>query len=231
MKSFCSPSSQRGNALFIILIAVVLFAALSYALSQGGNSTAGLEHEKTRLLASDVIDIGNNMAEATAKLRLRGVTDTNISFENSVVSGYANAACTSDACKVFAFDGGGKDWETPSTGVNGNVDMGFTGSLAVTNMGTSSADLVMIVPDISYGTCVKINSLLSIDNATHTPNVIASVAANKFTGSYSGSPVSITGTELDGQKSGCFKITTASGTAFGGALSGIYVFYQVLITR
>lgn len=227
-----SPSlSQRGSSLFIILIAIALFAALSYALSRGGDSTKGLSNEKTRLLASDVIDIGNNLADATIKLRLHNIKDTDISFENSVVSGYTNAACTSDTCKVFAFDGGGKDWEAISTDVNGAIDMGITGDLAIADIGTSSADLVMIIPELSLDICNRINSLVGIDT-TGTPTVIASATANKFTGTYSGAPTSITSTQIDGHKSGCFQITAASGTAVTGApLADTYTFYQVLLSR
>ena len=231
MKIPSSISSQRGSSLFIILIAIALFAALSYAISRSGQGTAGLSREKIRLLASDTIDIGNGLAEAVIKLRLRGIADTKISFENAIVSGYTNAACSSGTCKVFDFDGGGKDWETIPADINGGVEMGVTGNLAVQNMGSTAADLVMIIPALSSDICNKINSLLGVDTSA-TPSVIASITANKFTGTYSGSPTSITSSQLDGQKSGCFRITTASGTAVTGApLSNTYTFYQVLLAR
>ena len=99
----------------MILIAVALFAALSYALSQQRDGTKGLSTEKVRLLASDVIDMGNGLADANARLRLRRIADTAISFENSTVIGYINPNCTDDSCKIFAFDGGGRDWENPVT--------------------------------------------------------------------------------------------------------------------
>lgn len=228
-----SPShAQRGSSLFIILVAVALFAALSYALSQQGDGVRSLSNEKIRLLASDVIDMGNGLADATSRLRLHGVAETAISFENSIIGGYANADCTAGTCKVFDFDGGGKDWETPTIEINGAVDMGISGDLAIKNIGTASADLVAIIPDLSDDICTRINTLLNLPGGSSGPSVIATATATKFTGAYSGAPTLLTSTQIDGQKSGCVEITSASGSAFTGTpLSSTNVFYQVLLAR
>ncbi len=215
----------------MILIAIALFVALSYALSQGGGGN-NVTKEKTRLAASNVIDLGTGLAEAATRLRLHNVADTKISFENSVVAGYTNAACSTGSCKVFDFNGGGKDWETPSTDINNGTDIGITGSLAIKNMGSSNADLVMLMPNISSSICSTINILLGIHDSSTTPAVIATVTATKFTGAYSGAPTMITHSQLDGQKSGCFQITTATGSAFSGTpLTNSYTFYQILLAR
>ncbi len=232
MKNSKLYSAQSGSSLFIILIAVVLFAALSYTLSQQRDSGATLSSERIRLLASDVIDMGNKLSDSVARLRLRQVASTKVSFENTVIAGYANAACTSDTCKIFAFNGGGRDWETPTPDINGGIDWGFTGDVAIKNIGSDEADLVAVLPNISLDICNRINILIGIYAAGGAPTILAAVAANKFVGAYSGAPVSITGAQIDGQKSACIKITAASGTAFVGApLADTYVFYQVLEDR
>lgn len=232
MKNSKSASSQSGSSLFIILIAVALFAALSYAISQQGSSVGPISSERIRLLASDVIDMGNKLSDSVARVRLRQVSNTKISFENTIIAGYTNAACTTDSCKIFTFDGGGKDWETPTPDINSGIDWGYTGSVAIQNIGGDSADLVALLPNISQDICNRINTLIGIYGSGGTPTVLAAVTANKFTGAYAGVPVSITGAQIDGQKSACIQITTASGTALTGApLANTYVFYQVLEAR
>jgi hypothetical protein len=225
-------SSQTGSSLFIILIAVALFAALSYVISQQRESGKSLSNERTRLLASDVIDMGNKLADSVGRLRLRQIANTKISFENTVVSGYANAACTTDNCKIFAFDGGGRDWEKTTLDINSGKEWGFTGDWGIKNMGSDDADLVAFLPNVTLDICNRINILIGLYAAGGTPTVIAAATANKFTGAFAGSPVSITDAQIDGQKSACIEITAPAGTAFVGTpYSTDYVFYQVLEAR
>lgn len=229
---FSDHTSERGSSLFIILFAVALFAALTYAISQQRNGSASLSLEKLRLLAEDVMDMGNGMADATSRVRLRRIPDTAISFENDSVAGYTNAACTEEACKIFAYDGGGKDWEKPSSDVNQGTDWGFTGDIAIQDIGTTDADLVAILPHLSEALCNQINMMIGLYGSTGTPLVVAAVPANKFTGTYHATPSVVSGTYVNGQKSACIKVTTASGTAVSGSpLNNTYLFYQVLESR
>ena len=95
--------SERGNALLYILIAVALIAALSYVVSRGqrGN-TSTLTDQQARLAAQEIIDYGNDLANAVQKLRLRGCTDTQVSFENNIVTEYTNPNAPADkSCHVF----------------------------------------------------------------------------------------------------------------------------------
>lgn len=216
----------------MILMCIVLFAALSYALSQQRNEGTALSAEKLRLVSSDVIDMGNSLSEATARLRLRRIAEDRISFQNDRVAGYTNPVCTSDECKIFAYDGGGKEWETPSPDINQGTDWGFTGDLAVQDIGTANADLVGILPHLSESVCNQINRMIGLYGNSGNPSVVATMMANKFTGSYNATPTLISGAIFNGQTSGCIKVTAASGSAVsGGPLSNTYVFYQVLESR
>lgn len=75
-------SKYSGNVLFLILLAVALFAALSYAVTQssrsGGNSISG---EQAELFAAQIVQYASNMEQTIQRLRLsNGCRDTQISF-------------------------------------------------------------------------------------------------------------------------------------------------------
>lgn len=224
--SFLGP--ERGSGFLMILTAIVLFAALSYAISRQSGGTKGLSEERQKLGASEIIDAGTRFADTVSRLRLKGISSTGISFENTVVSGYTNGGCSSDSCKVFAFDGGGLDWEMPVAGVNGGEDWGFSGSVSLTDAGTSDPDLLAVFPDISLDVCSRLNVLLGLHDAVTSPPLIPAATFDKFTGTYSALST-INAPLINGKKSGCLQITTGDGTAIAGApLTGKYYFIQVL---
>jgi hypothetical protein len=79
--------AERGNVMFYILIAVALLAALIFAVAQSGRGNIQqVSEEKARLFATEIIQYTGTMANGVAQLRLRGVRDTEISFDNPVVS-------------------------------------------------------------------------------------------------------------------------------------------------
>ncbi len=226
-----TTNPQSGSTIFYILIAVVLFAALTYALTRGADSGRNLSAEKTRLLASELLDTGNRFAEAVSRLRLKGVADTSISFENGAT--YANAGCTTDACKVFSFNGAGLEWEDAPTSVNTGQAWGFTGDIAIDEVGSTAADLVAFLPGLTQAICHRINVLTAIEGESAFPPLFAGgTLANKFAGAYNGTPVTVNPASIKGKKSGCVQFISISGTAVTGSpLSQTYVFYQVLIAR
>ncbi len=224
------PSGQRGSTLFIILIAVALFAALSYAISRSSSSGKDLTQEKTHMLATEILDTGNRLAETVSVMRLHGTKDTELSFEYD--GNYVNAACLDETCKVFSFDGGGINWETPAPGANNGEDWAYTGDIAISSIGTDAADLVAILPGLSVGACHRINVVLGLEAESAAPPVMSDFSADHFTGTYNVAPVNFNPAALSGQKSGCFNIASLSGTVVAAPpLLNTYVFYQVLRSR
>ena len=64
---------QSGNVLFIILIAVALFAALSYAVVGSSRNTGGnIDDENTHLIASEILNYVSSVETAFTRLRARG---------------------------------------------------------------------------------------------------------------------------------------------------------------
>jgi hypothetical protein len=236
---------ESGNALFYIFAAIALLAALTYAVSHSGRtSVSDLTKDRVRLLAGEVISYGDSVAKGTAMLRLRGIPATSIDLDNSVLTGYDNAACTTADCAVFDPDGGGVNYVIPPTdwldsSFSGQGDYGqayFDGHSCVPLVGsghtdcdsdsTDNEELVMFVPFVRKQLCTQINDLLSVGNPGGDAPVVSDCAfGTKFTGSF-GDGTAIDAPELAGKTAGCFRYDGGCGGA-----GGSYHFYQVLIAR
>ena len=158
-----------------ILLAVALIVGLTAALSRGGRvSHNALSDQQAKIAAQEIIDYGNAVAAAVQKLRLRGCSETEISFENDVAAGYANGTNTS--CRVFHPDGGALSWKTPpaeylnssfssGTGygtyiINANnciVNVGTDGPAA----GCDPQELILMLPYIKDEIRDQINAILT----------------------------------------------------------------------
>ncbi|MGB4107638.1 MAG: hypothetical protein WBK55_07560 [Alphaproteobacteria bacterium] len=239
--------SQRGSALFIILVAVVLFAALAFAVGEmmrGGNPNT-ITIEKARLAGSEIMAYSQAMRRAAQNIKIsNGCADMDISVENTTVAGYVHTPVASDACKLFHSDGGGlvyqapvDDWldtATPAPALRGqwyfpaNTCIPGTGS-APAGCGSDSADneaIIAILPFINEQLCLQLNDLLGVDNPGGNPPVETGdawpVAATKYAGAQDD------GTKLDqsGKMAGCFE-----GDAASTPPSDTYHFFQVLVPR
>lgn len=179
--------TQRGNILFLILLAVVLFAALSYAVTQSmrvGGKDGGSERAKAS--ASAVLNYMTLIEQTIQRLTLvNGCTLSQISFQNNVDPNYTNTgAPSSKKCHIFDPSGGGLTWQTPPAGVTLNsitdpTPWYFT-LAAVVNIGTHQdtvsdrcvtkasadravcVDLVGALFDVSKGFCEAVNDMQNI---------------------------------------------------------------------
>ena len=117
-----SDQSSRGNALFLILIAVALFAALSYAVTKSGRGGGTISKEKALLDAASLVNFGNAINAAVQRMIITGTAapDTLV-FETAFKSGVP--CSTGDKC-VFAPEGGGLNPPFPLA--RGNREIGQT---------------------------------------------------------------------------------------------------------
>lgn len=77
--------SESGNVIFIILIAVVLFGALSMAVTQSSRSGGDLSQEQARLYAMELLQFYNAMSNAVSNLiNIRGCSENELDFANDV---------------------------------------------------------------------------------------------------------------------------------------------------
>lgn len=95
--------TQKGNILFLILLAVVLFAALSYAVtsSMRGGGQDGMSEEAARAAAAQLINAAALVENTVMRMGL------SMPYQNIQYWTGTNTGCASNACRVFHPDGGG----------------------------------------------------------------------------------------------------------------------------
>ncbi len=211
---------QNGNALFLILIAVALFAALSYAITSTGRGGGNVNNEQFEINLSRVLQTMEAHYNGIIRMKMiDGVADTEFSFEGGdwpgwVEASYANGNCTSAACKVFASDGGGVNADRPPVDISKdgstNVYYAFTGNIYAPGFGADDQPELLMGLLVSQETCIKVNERLGIDNPSGAPPQLPGSAllfAGAFDGTYTAGASGINNTlpaELEGKSTGCF---------------------------
>lgn len=102
-------SQQNGNILFLILIAVALFAALSYAVtssSRSGNPSVSKEKAQLAAGVSDSCSAAVNTGTMRVKM-VNGCTDSQISFELPDGSNANPSAPSNKKCHIYHPAGAG----------------------------------------------------------------------------------------------------------------------------
>ena len=103
---------QKGNVLFLILIAVALFAALSYAVTQSSRGDGNADSEQDQLKVSEFLNYATSIKVAVDRLRLiNGCDADEINF-------WADG-------HLFGTNDGGFGWnaDNPSSPVDGSCDV------------------------------------------------------------------------------------------------------------
>lgn len=234
--NFCM-GNQNGNALFLILIAVALFAALSYAMTSSGRGGGGIEKEQAMLGASQIVQYVASIEQAIQKMRIFGCNDDEISFiydsdgdgtvETNGEDEYYNPNTNDDSCKIFNTAGGGLSFLSPPENIltTSGEPYRFTGAMEVTGgVGTNADELIVFIRNIDKDACLSINENLGIPNpGGDAPIENNSTTHLQFVGTYDGSAriIGDNATELAGKYAGCYYNT----------LDTRYEYYQVLLAR
>lgn len=164
-------SKERGNVLFLILIAVALFAALSYAVTSSSRSGGGDASSETNLVSSaSVTQYPATIRTSLIRMLIGGYTVEEIFFDPPADFGANLTTIALQKRGIFHPLGGG------ATFVNAGSDLSAAGTkqawifnsrYQVLNVGTDAADnganeLIAFLPGIKKGICKKINDQLGI---------------------------------------------------------------------
>ncbi len=184
-----TPGNANGNVMVIILIMIALLAAVTITITRMGDNTAEVSQEEASVIASQVLRQAKTIANGVDGLLAKGCSITQLSFENSTVTGYTNAQSPSDkSCWLFDAAGAGLSFPTPPPKANdGSKQWIFDRNQAVLGVGperetgvanTSSTcnaatpncqDLVMLLPLVDMNVCKAINFLLGLSSYAASP--------------------------------------------------------------
>lgn len=162
-------AGESGNVFLIILIGIGLFVALMFTFSRGmQQGTDSLSGREAELAASDIVSYGQQLQRGVERVIARGISETDISFANTVDTNYTNTNCSgTNDCLVFDPQGGAVTWKEPPARVNYTSASYFIGPNRVgtadgttLNIGTDARDLVLMLP-VNEVVCKAINSLTS----------------------------------------------------------------------
>lgn len=217
-------TAQAGNALFFILIAVVLLGFLTMILSRGGSSVdQSGDFERDRIIAGQVLRYAKSIETAIQEMKLRDISENDISFENTeTATDYTNASCDDATdrsfpeCQLFDVDGSGLTYRN-FPNANDGSDWIFTGA---NNVGTTAGpvgstaarsgnDIIMLLPNVDNTLCIQINRDLDVGTAGTLPVETTGIATTAFTGAFAaGGPTILDGDptpfELNNETAGCF---------------------------
>lgn len=238
-------AKQKGNALWYILIAIVLLAALSYAITRSsrfGSASMVLSGQVDTSVA-ELLSYADTLRDTVARLRLRGCSETGLNFAHADWADpakYINPAAPNDgSCDVFASTGGSLLWKTPPTLAQstGATEYLITGAQAVKQVGTdntasAASTELLLIARVTADMCSGINRRLDISGTPAfaagslaippTSGSMVYGAAGTFGfGTSLGTGTAPNAAETNGQRAGCYRQTG----------DNAYLFYQVLLAR
>lgn len=217
-------SKQSGNALLIIMIGVALFAALMMVITRNNRYDTG-STEKAAIDAQLITSYADKINGAVQSLMLQN---------RCMASQLGFSSTGSGTCQVYDHSGagGGMTYQTPpaeavdtaSATADGSSLAGsyyVEGNVVVTNAGSTSPDLIFVMPFVTQAVCAQINQITS--NSTSIPTVAADAFdGTTYTGTYASTyTLTTSGTT---NSSGCFQST-------GSKPGAGYHYYSVLIAN
>lgn len=229
-------ASERGNALFIVLIAIALFGALTIAISNSGSGQADIDDEKLALMATEMAQVAAEISDATNRLiAVNGCTAEQISYayddnNDGNINGsdkyYNNSAPADNSCNVFHELGGGLTFPTAPEGASTTGDnYHISGASKIQQTGTNETELVIYLKNVDPALCDQINVR---SNGYDITDLVEEGDMNllAFRGIFYGYAISFTGIN-DPPTSGCLK----TGAGASVVDPNMLLFYSMLLKR
>ncbi len=227
---------ERGNALFLILIAVALFAALSYAVTQSGSGGGTIDREQSLISASQLTQYPSLVRTTVTRMVLTGTTIQNLSFDSTPPAAPSNPSYRGYVFRTF---GGAVTYQIPPAS-SGASDWGFTHDIGgngyyITGIGTDGAtgeEVMMFANGVTLNVCEQVRSGLGL-SVTPTDESVAFVPPT-YTYANEQGPTAVSG---GGTAAGSnnFSFNSDAGEPYScvenGVGAGTYIYYHALIEQ
>ncbi len=243
-------NKESGNVFLFIFMGIILFGALIFTMNRSGTGNmSAISKAQIKLATDEILNYGQVMDRTVNKLISNGCSESQISFNNTVVSGYSTTAAPVDgSCEVFGPNGGKLNYNAPNpiwldSSLSAQASYGewfYTGYVVVDGFGTHftspyNAVLLMVLPYLKKEVCMELNDRLGLEPpASDTPvednGTAAAYVSGKFDGGYllAGAANNIDGWATPG--CGCnFLFKVPQGCTL--TADNRYVYYKVLIER
>jgi hypothetical protein len=222
---------EKGNVLFLILIAVALFAALSYAVTQSTRGGGSSDSETNLINSAQATQYPAGVRTATVRMILNGISISDLEFNPPS----SFSSCTSPKLCVFHPSGGGATYASAPGDLMASTSAGtwrFNGEFEIVDVGISSSgasagnEILALLPGVTKSLCDRVNEELGIAGDIVTSSDAAADYNVDMDNTYSMPAAEfVLGDSntlaLKGQPFGCFQ----------NQASGPYVYYHVLVEQ
>lgn len=234
---------ERGNVLFLILIAVALFAALSYAVTSSSRSGGGDAGSESALVKTAAV---TQYPASVRTTLIRMIVSKNISASQMAFNKPPYTNLDDDAgdvdAGVFHPSGGGAIYSPANADIMVDGQPGewfFNGTLGIEDIGIdANSDIIAFLPGVKQAICEKINSELglvapptvdadldgiyTVDMADSDGDATTAIPATGYASTAADMIAVATTNTLAGVPYGCF---------INGGTPAEYVYYHVLVER
>lgn len=229
---------ERGSVLIYIFIAIIVLAALTFAVSRSNREgVATVDRERSELQATQILDYTGMIRRSVQAMKVAGIADTELCFHHALwgYAAYNHAACATEAHQVFLPSGGGSAFQRPGEALmdvnfQGEARWGdwlFLGSNGVAGVGTDCPgedcnELLLVLPYIRREICLALNEKLGVGATIPVDDADFDVTT-LFNGDFVDGKILNT-PALEGKRSGCFQANTTPA-------NNSYVYFAVLSAR
>lgn len=234
---------ESGNVLFLILIAVALFAALSYAVTQSTRSGGGsTEREQSLLGSATLTQYPTALRTAVIRLILAGNDVRVLSFDGP--SDFASYSTFGRL--VFHPDGGGAvfqqapgDVMAAATAADWYHNANFHVPLIGRDLGATANDVIAFVVGVNEATCARINDEMGFATTGECGTYEGTVPEIELADNAGGIQENLDGTNFATGPGTALTCAGGSADAFDGKATGCFydtslaqfVFYSVILER
>ncbi|QGP81504.1 hypothetical protein [Sphingobium sp. CAP-1] len=179
---------QSGNVLFLILIAVALFAALAYSVTRSSSGGKSVSSEQAKTEVSALMQSLSLVEIAIQKARvINSCGETEISFNGFPLHNYDSR----DDCEIFNLAAGGINLFNVNNKLQKpaaqclNTDIVFNAFFDIDK--TGKADIILQINCVTDSVCLAFNEMNGISGIPSEHNAAASLYT-LFSGVYNPSP-------------------------------------------